>query len=174
MEAGDDERLRLRPVAGTIRGGHVEMPVRGMAEDDDVALLAQQRLDVVGAVLDVQVGVDRALLPHEAEVPIGDAVAVQPLDGLADRDPVEVLDHQAVGDDPDPDAQVGEAAQGGAGARDHPHVEVEVALHHRESMHLVELAGLDAPFGHLPADLGGQQLQVPAEPLRDHTAHEGE
>ena len=43
-------------------------------------------------------------------------MTVQPPDGLTHRDPVEVLDDQAVGDDPDPDAEVGEAAEGGAGA----------------------------------------------------------
>jgi len=44
----------------------------------------------------------------------------------------------------------------GLGAGDHPHVPVEMALHHREAMHLVELARFDAPLGQLPADIGGR------------------
>ena len=63
-----------------------------------------QPLDVRRRIFDVQIGADGRLLLHEAQVPIGDVVPVEPLDRLAHGDLVEVLDEQPVRDDANPHA----------------------------------------------------------------------
>src|ERR1035438_10792181 len=99
-----------------------------MGEDDHIARVTEKSRDVARRVVDVQVGVHGPLLPHEAEVPVGDAVEVQPFHRLGYGDAVEVLDDQAVGDDADAQPSIGEAGQGRAGPGDHAHVPEEVAI----------------------------------------------
>ena len=60
---------------------------------------ARSRSMLVGRIFDVQIGADGRLFLHEAQVPIGDIVPVEPLDRLAHRDLVEVFDEQPMRDD---------------------------------------------------------------------------
>ena len=95
-----------------VRPGPVDLGVVRRVEHDDVVASVPERRHVVGRVVDVEVGLDLGLATEEAEVPVGDAVAVEPGDGVGDRHLVAPVHDEAMGDDPDPHAGVGEAPQG--------------------------------------------------------------
>ena len=62
--------------------GAVQVPVVGLVERDHRAPRRPQRLDVVGGVLDVGLRLHLGLVAHEAEVPIGDPLLVEPRHGV--------------------------------------------------------------------------------------------
>src|SRR5690606_39983642 len=80
-----DEVLDLEPVDGP---RSVEMAVVRRVEHDDLVAPLAEREDVVWRVVDVEMRLDLGLVAEEAEVAVGDAVGVEPLDGVGDRDGV--------------------------------------------------------------------------------------
>jgi hypothetical protein len=79
------------PIVGS-RAGH--LLVGRVGKDDRLLAFLAQPIDVGRRILDIQVGADGGLLLHEAQVPVGNIVLVEPLDGLANRDLMKILDEQ--------------------------------------------------------------------------------
>ena len=77
------------------------MAVGGIGHRDGRVTIGQQRLDVGGAVFEIEIRADRRLIPHEADIPVGHAVMFEPLGGLLDGLAVKPGDVQPVGDDAD-------------------------------------------------------------------------
>ena len=150
--------MRARP--GQVLVGRV-------GEHDGLQPLRTQPRDVLGRVLQVEIGTHGRLLAHEAQVPVRDIVQVEPLDRLAHRDLVEVLDEQSVRDDADAHILRGEPAQRlrCAGHRRQP--AKQLALRHRKAVQRVVAAGrlVHAPLGERPRDAVGEARDVDAEPL---------
>ena len=84
--------------------------VRAIRKADRVQAFAAQPVDIIRAVIDVDIGADLLLLFHEAEIPVRDAVLVEPVNRLFHRRLVEKMNEQPVCDDPDACPFVGELA----------------------------------------------------------------
>ena len=111
-----DEVIDVLPGVRARRGDRF---IRAVREADRVEGLSSQVLHVARGVVYVDVGADLLLLLHETEVPVGDAVVVEPLGRLRDGGVVEVADSEAVRDDPDPSTLLGELPQVPPSAWDH-------------------------------------------------------
>ncbi len=95
-----------------MRAGWSLVPIGGVSEDDHFLAGFAKGLDVRGAVLDVNIGVDGGFFGHEAQIPVRDAVLLEPFDGLEDGLSVKPGNVQTMGDDADSDASRGNASQG--------------------------------------------------------------
>src|SRR5262245_8909582 len=149
-----------------------DIRVRAVCEADRVIALAPQIFDILRAVLQIQVGAHLFLLFHEAQVPVGNAVAVEPVDGLTDGGAVEVVDEEAVGNDADAGAVIGQEAQVLASAVNHRHGLEQAALCDREAVQAAVLFfRLDAPLDQAIRDLGCQLVEAALEPFGGDFAH---
>jgi hypothetical protein len=167
----EHERLDLGPGGGA---GTVDvLVVRGVEHDHVVAGLAQ-REHVVRGVVHVAVGLHLGLGAEEADVAVGDPLVVEPGHRVGHGDGMAPVDAQAVGDDADPHAGVGEPPQGLGGAGKRGHVAEHAVLEHREAVEPVELLGpLDAPLGEVPRSRVAQRVGVDAPVLGDDRAEGG-
>lgn len=164
-----DEVVDLVPIVRA-RGG--DRLVRAVREADRIEVAGAQARDVVRRVVNVDVRPNLLLLLHEAEVPVRDAMVVEPGGRLRDRGVVEVADREPVGDDPDPRALVGELPQDPPRPGDHPGGSEEVALRDGEPVEtVVLLVGGDPPLREPVGHVLRQVIERPLEPLRGHLAH---
>jgi hypothetical protein len=142
--------------------------VVGLGEGDDVVAGRPERLDVVGGVVDVDVGLHLGLLAEEAQVAVGDAVLVQPRDGVADHLPVAPVHVQAVGDEADPHAGVRQPPQRVGATLDGGHRAEHPVLQDRSLVDAAEVGLVaDAPLREVPVLAGRQVLHRHAEVVGD-------
>lgn len=74
-----------------LRTGLSDFSVRAVREANRVVPSIAQLLNIVGGVVDIEVSADLLLLLHEAKIPVGNTVGIQPLHGLMDRHCVKVI-----------------------------------------------------------------------------------
>jgi hypothetical protein len=136
-------------------------------EHDRLGAVGPQPLDIRRRVFDIQVGADGRLLLHEAEIPIGNVVAIEPGNRLTHRDLVEVLDEQAMGDDADADTRFRQLAQGLRCSRGRWQLQKQLALHDRKLVKGIVSARrlCDAPLAEPPGHAFGQRIQCDTKPL---------
>ena len=104
-------------------------------------------LHVVGTVLDIDVRPHLVLVLHEAKIPIGDAVMIEPCDGLRDGDGVEIGNEQPVGDDANAVSFIRELPERLASARNHRDFAEQLSFHDGEAVQAVVLIRIfNAPF----------------------------
>src|SRR6266542_4317960 len=121
--------------------------VGAVGEADRVQALSPQLLDVARAVVDVDIRAHLFFLFHEAQVPIRDAVPVEPVDGLFHRGLMKKVNVEPMGDDADAGAVIGELAQVSARAGYHRRGFEQFALGHREAVQAVVLLDVfDVPL----------------------------
>src|SRR5262249_22789666 len=149
-----------------------DIRVRAVREADRVVALAPQILDILRAVFQIEVGAHLFFLFHEAQVPVGNAVAVEPVDGLADGGAVGIVDEEAMGNDADAGAFIGQQAQVLAGAVNHRHGLEQAALRDGEAVQAaVLLFRFDAPLDQAVGDFGRQFIKAAFEPFGGDLAH---
>ena len=88
-----DEPIHLVPIVGPRR---CKMFVGTVGEADREMAVPSKALDVAWAVFDIDVCSHLVLLLHEAEVPVRNAVMIQPVNGLCHGKRVEIPNDQAV------------------------------------------------------------------------------
>ena len=142
-----DELLDLGPVPGP---WVALIAVVGLIEDDDLVAGLAERNDVVGGVVDVEIGLDLRLRSEEAEIAVGDSSLVEPLDGIGNRRPVAPVEVQAMGDDPDPDTGVGEPPQRLRNPVDRIEIAEHALLDDGMAVVILEFAGLEPRFREVP------------------------
>ena len=77
--------------------------VGGIAEDNGFAALIAQAGDIFRGIVNIDMRSYRAFVVHETDVPVGDIVIVQPVNGLGYGRAVRVFKEQTVGDNADAD-----------------------------------------------------------------------
>ena len=110
---------------------------------------------------------DLRLATEEADVAVGDAVMVEPFDGVAHGDRMTPVDVQPVRDDADPDAGVGQPPQGIGGTGDDRHRADHVVLGDGGLVQQLVLAGCEAPLVEVPRPIERQRIDRDAAQLAD-------
>lgn len=148
------------------------MGVRAIAEADSKEPLCTQSLNIRRAVFDVDVSTNLLFLLHETEIPVGNPMVVEPVNGLAYGGPVKVVNEQPVRDDPNSRAFVGEPPQIVSRTVNHRGTFKQSTLGYCKSVQaFVVFSFLDPPLLQPVGDFWRQIINLTLEPLGSYLAH---
>ncbi len=145
-----------------------------LCEGNDLIAMCPQRLDVVGRIVDVEVGFHFGFGTEETDVAIRQSLPIEPLGRVGDSDCVPPVHIQPVGDDPNPDARVAQPPQGFGCAGYDGHVAKHSALQYRDAMQSLEISFAEAPLVEPPRTLKGEVFGIHPQFLgHDRTKRKG-
>lgn len=119
----------------------------------------------------LDVSVDELLVAHETQVPVGDAVVIQPRDRLSDRHLVEVPNEEAMRNDPDAHAPSVPRRRIPCAAPSIGRTVLKLSLCHGETMDAVILARHQLPLRKAVLNFGIEFVNRHSTPLGDNLPH---
>jgi hypothetical protein len=166
-----DLRNHLLYVFPTLGAWWSNVAVRGVCNADHLLVDSSQLLDVARGIFKIEIGSDRGLVLHEAQIPIRDAMVLEPFDRLVEGFLVKVLDEETMRNDPYADGPSGESAQDSRSTRNRGKCSEKIALSHSESVKGIVAARLiKLPFWKTIRHLRGEAVEGLAEPLGGYRA----